>query len=703
MLPLFERNNIENKDCESLSEDEAKQELLRLANEISHHDELYHQKDSPEITDSEYDKLRLRNEAIEKLFPHIVRDDSPSNKVGSAPQSKFNKITHSIPMLSLGNAFSENDISEFIGRIKRFLGLKEIEKVELFCEPKIDGLSVSLRYEKGVLVSAATRGDGNIGEDITLNIKTIESIPKFLDKDFAPEILEIRGEVYMSHEDFEKLNNKREESGDTLFANPRNAAAGSLRQLDSKVTASRNLKYFAYGFGDISVPIAESQSSFIDVIGELGFVINPLSKCVSSIKEILEYYQHIYEKRPSLTYDIDGIVYKVNRFDWQKRLGFVARSPRWAIAHKFPAEQAKTMLEKITIQVGRTGVLTPVAELVPINVGGVIVSRATLHNIEEIIRKDIREGDFVVIQRAGDVIPQVVSVDVSKRDNNSVEYKFPEHCPVCGSAAKKEGDDVAIRCTGGLNCGAQSIERLKHFVSRNAFDIEGLGSKQIESFLEDGIISSPVDIFTLEEREKASDLVSLANREGWGKKSLEKLFEAINNRRNIDLDRFIYALGIRHIGSNTAKLLAYRYQSFDNWYQSMRDAGDIDSAAYEELISIDGIGKKVAETINDFFTEPHNIEIVEKLHSFLTINDVKQKVSDSPLFGKIIVFTGTLEKITRSEAKASAESLGMKVSGSVSKKTDYVVAGEAAGSKLKKANELGVKVLTEDEWIDLKG
>lgn len=697
----FEDKRAEELAPEELSETQAKEELARLAKEIHHHDVLYHQKDAPKISDAKYDSLRQRNEAIEKQFPQLVRKDSPSLRVGAAPQEKFSKITHSIPMLSLGNAFSKEDIEEFITRIRRFLGLDEQECIPLFCEPKIDGLSVSLRYENGKLKHAATRGDGEVGEDITANVKTIATIPLEIKSPDVPEVLEVRGEVYMSHHDFETLNKQREKDGEALFANPRNAAAGSLRQLDSSITAKRRLQYFVYGFGELSRALSETQQGSLETLESFDFTTNPLSEIVQSVEELFQFYERLYEKRPTLAYDIDGIVYKVNRLDWQKRLGFVARCPRWAIAHKFPAEQAKTRLEKITIQVGRTGVLTPVAELTPITVGGVVVSRATLHNRDEIERKDIREGDLVVIQRAGDVIPQVVAVDMEKRPKESEPYVFPDHCPVCGSMAKQEGDDVAVRCTGGLTCNAQVVERLKHFVSRVAFDIEGLGAKQIESFYNDGMIRSPVDIFLLEKRDKEAPLVSIAHREGWGSKSAQNLFDSINNRRIIGLDRFIYALGIRHVGQNMAKLLAYNYQTFDRWYHSMQQAASGEGEAYEELIAIDGVGGKVAETIADFFLEAHNIEVITKLVEQLTIQSVEKKQVSSALSGKTVVFTGTLTQMTRNEAKATAESLGMKVSGSVSKKTDYVVAGEAAGSKLKKAKELEVQVLSEEQWLTM--
>ncbi|PIR39626.1 MAG: DNA ligase (NAD(+)) LigA [Alphaproteobacteria bacterium CG11_big_fil_rev_8_21_14_0_20_39_49] len=700
METLFDFNSQkETSDIplESITEEEAVVELERLAKEIAKHDELYHKEDNPEISDAEYDALRKRNEGIEKKFPNLIRKDSPSNKVGYAPNVKFGKIKHTIPMLSLANAFSEQDINDFIDRVRRFLGLNENDEVDIFAEPKIDGLSFSARYEKGVFVRGATRGDGTTGEDITENLK--QFLPTKLQGGF-PDILEVRGEVYMSHKDFQALNKEQEKNGGKIFANPRNAAAGSLRQLDARITKSRNLKYFMYGWGEVSEQIADKQSDMIESFEKMGLSTNPLSKIVNNTKQILDNYSYIYAKRPNLDYDIDGIVYKINLIERQQRLGFISRSPRWAIAHKFPAEQAKTILEKINIQVGRTGALTPVAELTPITVGGVVVSRATLHNKDEIERKDIREGDTVIIQRAGDVIPQVVGVDIKLRPADSKAFVFPDKCPICGSIAKKEDGEAVTRCTGGLICDAQAVESLKHFVSRDAFDIEGLGEKQIKSFWEGGIISKPSDIFKLEENEKNS-LKSIGNREGWGKKSVENLFNAINEKRKIELNRFIYALGIRFVGTTTAKLLAFSYNNFKNWEENMKKASDVSSEEYNELLSIDGIGEKVARSIVQFFREEHNIEEINKLAQILDIQNAERPKSNSPVAGKTVVFTGTLIKMTRSEAKAKAESLNAKVSGSVSKKTDYVVAGEEAGSKLKKAAELGVKILTEDEWINL--
>jgi DNA ligase (NAD+) len=694
--------NLETKNlaANKLTSAQAEKELEHLANEIARHDKLYHSKDEPEISDAEYDALRLRNDEIEKIFPDLIREDSPSKNVGAAPAEQFNKVMHSVPMLSLANAFSPADVADFIDRVRGFLGLAEGEAVELYAEPKIDGLSFSARFEHGKFVQGATRGDGTTGEDITENLKTIRNFPAKLNN--APDILEVRGEVYMSHQDFSDLNKRQAEKNGKIFANPRNAAAGSLRQLDSKITASRNLRYFVYGLGETSSPIAKMQSEIIDTLNDFGFSTNRLSTIVSGVDEAIKFYDDLYTKRPNLDYDIDGIVYKVNRLDLQYRLGSVSRSPRWAIAHKFPAEQAKTIVEKIDIQVGRTGALTPVARLTPINVGGVVVSNATLHNEDEIARKDVREGDTVIIQRAGDVIPQIVGVDLDKRPENAQKFQYPDHCPVCGSIAIREEGEAIRRCSGGLICRAQTVERLKHFVSRDAFDIEGLGEKQIEAFWQDGIIIKAADIFYLEQRDSES-LGSISNREGWGKKSATNLFNAINAKRAISLDRFIYAIGIRFIGHTNARLLALNYGTFSNWRNSMISSVNIESDEHAELMAIDGIGTRLAQSITNFFAEEHNITALDELADILKIAAVEAPKTDSPIAGKIVVFTGSMTKLTRAEAKAQAESLGAKVAGSVSKKTDFVVAGEDAGSKLKVAAELGVKILTEDEWLELIG
>ena len=700
MTSLFDYISPDQCEPDALTETQAKQELERLTKEIQHHNVLYHQKDAPEISDAEYDALFRRNQAIETRFPQLIRKDSPSKSVGATPQDGFAKVAHSKPMLSLANAFKPEDMADFIMRIRRFLGESDDTAIPIFCEPKIDGLSFSARYEKGKFVQGVTRGDGAMGEDITQNLATLLDFPLQLQGDNFPDILEVRGEVYMSHAEFAELNASQDAAGLKIFANPRNAAAGSLRQLDSTITASRNLRYFVYGLGEVSAPFSDTQENIMDTLKNWGFSTNSLSKSAATLDDIEAFYAMLYAERPNLPYDIDGIVYKINRLDWQERLGAVSRSPRWAIAYKFPAEQAKTILEAITIQVGRTGALTPVAELKPITVGGVVVSRATLHNADEIARKDVRAGDTVIIQRAGDVIPQVVSVDLKARPSSSEAFVFPDRCPVCDSLAVRDEGEVITRCTGGLICSAQAMERLKHFVSRDAFDIDGLGNKQVEAFWEEGLIKEPADIFHIEEQDKQS-LTPLRNREGWGKKSADKLFAGIQSKRKIGLDRLIYALGIRFIGQNTAKLLAVTYTSFEKWKQTMCALSDHEGEAYQELLNIDGIGSKVADSLEFFFAETHNLEVLTALEEVLTISDCVQDVSDSPFTGKVIVLTGTLEKMTRGEAKAKAEALGAKVTGSVSKKTDYVVAGSDAGSKLKKARELGVAVLDEAAWLKL--
>ncbi len=698
-MDLFEQQALSSIPPNQLSKEQAENEISRLYNEIKRNDNLYYQDDAPAISDSEYDTLRLRLEAIEQRFPELINTESPTQKVGAAPAEKFGKVVHKVSMLSLSNAFDMSDVADFAQRIRRFLGLGEGEAVELWCEPKIDGLSFSARYEKGVFVQAATRGDGQVGEDVTANVATIATLPNKL-KGNAPDVLEIRGEIYMPHAAFTALNQQRVADGEPEFANPRNAAAGSLRQLDSAITASRQLNYFAYGLGELSQPIADTQSGIISALKSFGFCVNQDSEICSGLESVAAYYELRYAARPRLEYDIDGLVYKVERLDWQQRLGFVSRSPRWAIAHKFPAEQAKTTLRAITVQVGRTGALTPVAELEPINVGGVVVSRATLHNEDEIKRKDIRVGDTVVIQRAGDVIPQVVSVDMKLRPSDSVAFVFPKCCPVCGSHVIKEEGEVVARCSGGLTCSAQAVERLKHFVSRNAFDIDGLGTKQVEAFFADELLKTPADIFRLYEHEAA-----LKKREGMGEKSVDKLLKSIEEKRSVEFARFIYALGIRHVGQNTAKLLAESYGDFISWRDAMLEAvkQGVSSLPYEDLLAIDGVGKVVAEAIFEFFNEVNNLNELSDLQGFLNILNQNSPKSDSVVSGKTVVFTGTLETMTRQEAKAKAEALGAKVSGSVSAKTDIVVAGADAGSKLKKAQALDVKVLSEQEWKILVG
>jgi DNA ligase (NAD+) len=691
-----------------LTEEQAVAELERLAREIAHHDALYYQNDAPEISDADYDAMRVRNGEIEARFPELIRADSPSDRVGAAPSESFSKVRHRVPMLSLGNAFADENVVGFVQRVRKFLKIGDDEVVEFTAEPKIDGLSIALRYEDGKLVEAATRGDGAEGENVTANVRTIKAIPHRLKGKDVPGVFEVRGEIYMGHADFMKLNATQASVGQKVFANPRNAAAGSLRQLDPKVTASRPLAFFAYSWGDVSALPAETQSRAVAAFGRWGLPVNPLMEVCETADALLDYYRRLGEKRASLGYDIDGVVYKVNRLDLQDRLGFVSRAPRWAIAHKFPAEQAMTILRDIEIQVGRTGALTPVAKLEPVTVGGVVVSNATLHNEDEIRRKDVRVGDTVVVQRAGDVIPQIVRAVAERRPKSAKPFHFPQSCPACGSHAVREVDaktgemDAVRRCTGGLICPAQRVERLKHFVSRNAFDIDGLGEKSIQELYDDKIIRTPPDIFTLSARDAAGE-IALAEREGWGQQSVKKLVSAIDARREIALDRFIFALGIRHIGETTARVLARAYGSADALRAAMAAAQDHESEAYQELNNIDGIGRVVADAVVEFFGEPHNVEIVDKLLEHVRPQPLEAVAMESPVAGKTVVFTGTLERMARSEAKAQAERLGAKVAGSVSKKTDYVIVGADAGSKLKKATELGVEVLTEDAWIALIG
>jgi DNA ligase (NAD+) len=701
-----------NKPADKLSAAEAKGELERLAREIGRHDELYYGEDAPEITDADYDALRQRNAAIEARFPDLVRPDSPSSRVGTAPVAAFGKVRHAVPMLSLGNAFTEEDVADFIARVRRFLGLAVDAVVELTAEPKIDGLSISLTFEGGRLVQAATRGDGSEGENVTPNVMTVKQIPRRLAGKGAPDLIEVRGEIYLRHDDFEKLNAEQAAAGAKIFANPRNAAAGSLRQLDSSITARRPLRFFAYGWGAASTLPAKDQSGVYKRFEQWGLPLNPLMRVCRSADEVLAFHREMEAQRAALGYDIDGVVYKVNRLDWQERLGFVSRAPRWAIAHKFQPQEATTLLNDIEIQVGRTGALTPAAKLAPVTVGGVVVSNATLHNEDEIARKDIRIGDTVIIRRAGDVIPQVMGVVLDKRPKGAKPYKFPEVCPACGSAAVREVDertgraDVVRRCTAGLVCPAQAKERLKHFVSRNAFDIEGLGEKQIEAFYDEGRIMQPADIFTLQQRDaRLAEDKRLGAKKGYGAKSIENLFRAIDARRNIGLDRFIYALGIRHIGETTARDLAKALGSFEAFRAAALAAakGGKDSEAYQELDNIEGIGATVVDALIDFFSEPHNLQALGDLLNQIEVEPFVRATAASPITDKTVVFTGTLEKMTRPEAKALAERLGAKVTNSVSAKTDYVVAGGDAGSKLTKARDLGVKVLTEDEWLALAG
>ena len=685
-----------------LSPGEAKTELKRLAKEIARHDLLYHQKDAPEISDAEYDALVKRNKAIEALFPSLKRTDSPSARVGAEPAAGFAKVRHLRPMLSLDNAFAREDVEDFIGRIRRFLGRKDEGEIELNVEPKIDGLSANLRYEDGHLTIGATRGDGAVGEDITANLKYVAGIPHRLKDPHPPKLIEIRGEVYMPHDGFFALNKAREKEGEPVFANPRNAAAGSVRQLDAGITKSRPLKFFAYALGEVEGWKREPKlhSEVLERLEGWGFTVNPKTKVARSVDDALAFYDKMAEQRADLNYDIDGVVYKVNDLALQSRLGFVGRAPRWAVAHKFPAEQAVTTLNDIVIQVGRTGALTPVAKLEPITVGGVVVSNATLHNEDEIARKDIRIGDRVIVQRAGDVIPQIVAVVDADRKNRGNPYRFPHKCPVCGSAALREEGEAVRRCSGGLTCPAQATERLRHFVSRGAFDIEGLGYKHIEAFFADDLIKTPADIFRLHRRR-----LELTDREGWGDSSVANLLNAIEARRRVPLDRFIYALGIRQVGEATAKLLARHYHSLKEWRHAMLAAAkDREGTAYQDLNNINQIGDSVAGDILDFFAEKHNLEAIDDLAKEVEVADAQiVSASGSPVAGKTVVFTGALAKMTRDEAKARAESLGAKVASSVSKKTDYVIVGEDAGSKAAKAQELGVKMLSEDEWLELIG
>lgn len=787
------KNPIAAKPPRELTPSEASEELARLASELSHHDALYHGKDAPEITDAEYDALVVRNAAIEARFPDLVRPDSSSRRVGTAPSAGFGKIRHAVPMLSLGNAFADEDVSDFATRVRRFLNMAESESLAFTAEPKIDGLSISLRYDNGHLVEAATRGDGAEGENVTGNVRTIAEVPHTLRGTNLPERIEVRGEIYLGHDDFRRLNAEQEAAGDKIFANPRNAAAGSLRQLDVTITAKRPLRFFAYAWGAASKLPAETQTGVVGAFKSWGLPTNPLMRLCHSPEDMLAFYREIGLKRSGLGYDIDGVVYKVDRLDLQARLGFVSRSPRWAIAHKFPAEQATTRLLAIDIQVGRTGALTPVAKLEPVTVGGVVVSNASLHNEDEIRRLDVRVGDTVTVQRAGDVIPQVLGIIAGRRPADAVPYVFPAACPVCGSAAVREVDeatgetDVVRRCTGGLVCPAQAKERLSHFVSRNALDIEGLGWERIALFFDEGLIRTPADIFTLEKRDAQSSS-PLGQRKGFGAKSVENLFAAIRARRTPSLDRFIFALGIRHIGETTARDLAKGYLTWDAFHLAVEraiadapgpdwqrflglpgvgektaatavkliaaagdkllstdlfdrpladrlvshrlaparaasvladavggDARALVEAArkaerqlagegYVELASLSGVGTVATDALCDFFREQHNREVLSALLAEVSPAPFERPAAtQSPVTGKTVVFTGTLERLARNEAKAQAERMGAKVSGSVSKKTDYVVAGADAGSKLAKAQELGVMVLTEDEWLALIG
>ncbi len=714
------------REIADLTPKEAAAELERLAREISRANEAYHGADAPEISDADFDALKRRNAEIEARFPELKREDSPSEQVGATPGEGFQKITHAVPMLSLGNAFTDTDVVEFDQSVRKFLGLGDDVRLVFTAEPKIDGLSLSLRYEDGRLIHAATRGDGTTGENVTANARTIDDIPQVLED--APAVLEVRGEVYMSHADFAALNASQAEAGEKVFANPRNAAAGSLRQLDPTVTAKRPLKFFAYSWGSLSEPLADTQMGAIARLGELGFSVNPLTEVCETPDDMLAHYRSIEEQRASLGYDIDGVVYKVDDLKLQSRLGFRSTTPRWAIAHKFPAELAWTRLESIDIQVGRTGALSPVARLHPVTVGGVVVSNATLHNEDYIAGRDangnpirggndIRVGDWVQVYRAGDVIPKIADVDLSKRPEDATPFEFPATCPECGSAAIREDGDAVRRCTGGLICPAQAVEKLKHFVSRAAFDIEGLGAKQVEQFYKDGWIKEPSDIFKLRAR-YGSGMQQLKNREGWGEKSAENLFDAIDQRRVIAFNRFLFGLGIRHLGEAAAKDLATHFgdwaslvETADKAADELAEAGEgVEAAkilsqrpAWGTFLSIDGVGGTLTKSLVTALAQDHERQSIERLVAELDIEAVAASATDSPVAGKTVVFTGTLEKMTRAEAKARAEALGARVSGSVSAKTDLVVAGPGAGSKAKKAAELGVETVDEDGWLALIG
>jgi DNA ligase (NAD+) len=696
---------------EALDETGARAELGRLAGLLGAANAAYHQKDAPEISDAEYDALKARNAAIESRFPELKREDSPSEQVGAAPVEGFGKIQHRVRMMSLSNAFDDEDVTDFVDGIARYLGMSAGD-LAFTAEPKIDGLSLSLRYEKGKLIYAATRGDGAEGEDVTANARTIKDIPQTLTD--VPDVLEVRGEVYMSHEDFEALNTRHQERGGKVFANPRNAAAGSLRQLDAKITEARPLRFFAYAWGELSAPLADTQMGAIERLAHLGFQTNPLTAICNGPDDMIAHYGMIEQKRATLGYDIDGVVYKVNTLGLQERLGFRSTTPRWAIAHKFPAELAWTRLEAIDIQVGRTGALSPVARLPPVTVGGVVVSNATLHNEDYIegrdnagnpIRegRDIRVGDWVQVYRAGDVIPKIADVDLNKRPEGSEKYEFPTVCPECGSEAIREEGDSVRRCSGGMICPAQAVEKLKHLVSRAAFDIDGMGAKQVEQFYKDEWIKEPADIFKLRER-YGSGMQQLKNREGWGAKSAKKLFDAIDERRQIGLDRVLFGLGIRHVGEQVSRVLARHYGSWDALTTALDAAHDESSEAWADLLSVDGVGTVLARSIVTAFAQEAERASIDRLIAELEVQDVAAPSTDgSPVAGKTVVFTGTLEKMTRAEAKARAEALGAKVSGSVSAKTDILVAGPGAGSKAKKAAELGIETLDEDGWLELIG
>jgi DNA ligase (NAD+) len=694
------------KAVADLSEPEALDELTRLADEMAAHDLRYYQDEAPTVSDAEYDALKRRNLELEARFPHLIRENSPSLKVGAARAAQFAPVEHGVPMLSLDNAFSDEDAVEFDKRVRRFLNLGDTE-VAYTAEPKIDGLSASLRYEKGVLVQGATRGDGRVGEDVTANLRTLSEIPQRLKGSGWPDVIEIRGEVYLGHAEFAALNAAAAAAGEKIYVNPRNSASGSLRQIDPAITAKRPLRFFAYAWGLISAPFAETQWGALEKLKEWGFQVTEQTECVKGVEGLLAAYQRMQAIRPNLGFDIDGVVYKVDRLDWQGRLGFVSRAPRWGIARKFPAEQARTILEAIDLQVGRTGAITPVARLKPVTVGGVTVVNATLHNADEIARKDIRIGDTIIIQRAGDVIPQIVGSVPEERPADSVPFEFPTHCPcplhtpLARETTAGGAETVVRRCTGEFACPFQRVEHLKHFVSRRAFDIEGLGDKQLQAFFDEGLVREPADIFRLARNEEA--LAALKTRDGYGETSIANLTASIEGRRRIGLDRFIFGLGIRHIGETTAVTLARGYGDAKSFLAAMDKVADRDEEAMAELDALDQVGEAVIEAAAAYFAEDHNRRIVQELVEQLDIQDAEKPKTDTAVAGKTVVFTGSLERLTRDEAKAQAEALGAKVSSSVSKKTNLVVAGPGAGSKLKTAAELGIQVLTEDEWIALVG
>jgi len=686
-----------------MTEDDVKKRLAFLVREIKAADALYYLEDNPALSDAEYDALRRENTKLEAEFPHLIRKDSPSKSVGAKPSGKFGKITHSVPMLSLDNAFSDEDVVDFVARVKRFLNMREDAEMAFTAEPKIDGLSAALRYENGKLVSGATRGDGQIGEDVTANLSTLDDVPKTLSGTGWPDILEVRGEVYISHDDFTTMNAAQLKAGKAEYKNPRNAAAGSLRQIDPSVTATRPLKFFAYTWGEVSEAFASSQIEAVQKFGQWGFSINSEMRRHDGPSEMITHYQKILTDRSGLGYDIDGVVYKVDELALQDRLGFVSRAPRWAIAHKFPAEKAITTIETIDIQVGRTGSLTPVARLAPITVGGVVVSNATLHNADEIERLGVKAGDTVEIQRAGDVIPQILRVVEASK---TPPFIFPTACPVCGSPVSADIDektgreDVVRRCTNGLSCSAQRVQGLIYFVSRPSFDIDGLGEKQIEAFHEKGLINTPADIFTLRARNTE---IKLETWEGFGETSAFKLFDAIDAKRKIAFERVLRSLGIRHIGQGNSRLISRHFVSWEKFRAAIPYLGDNTHEITIALLNVDGLGQSAISALNVFFGSGDNLALVDELATHLDIEDAEGPASDSPVSGKIVVFTGKLEQFSRDEAKARAQSLGAKVSGSVSGKTDYLIAGPGAGSKLKKAESLGVKILSETEWLELIG